>query len=76
MTEGEVHLAGSAAHLLHAQWPQGRPKPLWLRKETSPDIAWVARLGIAANAEFAPAKPLYLRPPDARPQDNARLPRQ
>lgn len=38
-----------------------------------PDIAWVARLGAAADPEDALPKPLYLAPPDARPQDDARL---
>lgn len=73
MTEGEVHLAGSAADMLAAQWPAERIKPLRVRSATAPDIAWVARLGAVANAEFAPAKPLYLRAPDARPNDGTRL---
>jgi tRNA threonylcarbamoyl adenosine modification protein YeaZ len=41
-----------------------------------PEIAWVARLGAAARPEQALPKPLYLAPPDARPQDGARLPHQ
>jgi tRNA threonylcarbamoyladenosine biosynthesis protein TsaB len=40
-----------------------------------PDIAWVARLGLAADPAQAMPKPLYLRGPDAKPQDQARLPR-
>lgn len=40
-----------------------------------PDIAWVARLGMAADPAQAMPKPLYLRGPDAKPQDQARLPR-
>jgi tRNA threonylcarbamoyl adenosine modification protein YeaZ len=40
-----------------------------------PDVAWVARLGLVADPEQALPKPLYLRGPDARPQDQARLPR-
>jgi tRNA threonylcarbamoyl adenosine modification protein YeaZ len=39
------------------------------------DIAWVARLGMAADPAQALPKPLYLRGPDAKPQDQARLPR-
>jgi hypothetical protein len=38
-------------------------------------VAWVARLGLAAEAAQALPKPLYLRGPDAKPQDQARLPR-
>jgi tRNA threonylcarbamoyl adenosine modification protein YeaZ len=40
-----------------------------------PDIAWVAGLGLAADPAQALPKPLYLRGPDAKPQDQARLPR-
>lgn len=39
-----------------------------------PEIGWVARLGAAARPDQALPKPLYLAPPDARPQDAARLP--
>jgi tRNA threonylcarbamoyladenosine biosynthesis protein TsaB len=41
----------------------------------APDIAWVARLGLIADPAQALPKPLYLRGPDAQPQDAARLPR-
>jgi tRNA threonylcarbamoyladenosine biosynthesis protein TsaB len=41
----------------------------------APEIAWVARLGLAADPAQALPKPLYLRGPDAKPQDQARLPR-
>jgi tRNA threonylcarbamoyl adenosine modification protein YeaZ len=75
VTAHEVHLAGSAAHLIAERWPEGRPPPVIRRSGDAPDVTWVARLGAAANADNAPAKPLYLRPPDARPQDAARLPR-
>jgi tRNA threonylcarbamoyladenosine biosynthesis protein TsaB len=41
----------------------------------APGIEWVARLGAAVRKMDVSPKPLYLRPPDARPQDGARLPR-
>ena len=41
----------------------------------APDIGWIARLGAAAADGHGPPKPLYLRAPDAQPQDAARLPR-
>ena len=41
----------------------------------APDIAWVARLGLVADPAQAAPKPLYLRAPDAQPQDQARVPR-
>ncbi|MBX6424371.1 MAG: tRNA (adenosine(37)-N6)-threonylcarbamoyltransferase complex dimerization subunit type 1 TsaB [Variibacter sp.] len=74
--EGEIHLAGSAAGLLLEHWPEGRAKPQVRRAGPAPEIEWVARLGVAADVETAPARPLYLRAPDARPQDAARLRRQ
>ena len=76
LTSGEVHLAGSAARLLADAWPSGRPKPLGIRQAVAPDIGWVARLGAVADVKYAPAKPLYLREPDARPQDAGRVERQ
>ncbi|HET9902295.1 MAG TPA: tRNA (adenosine(37)-N6)-threonylcarbamoyltransferase complex dimerization subunit type 1 TsaB [Xanthobacteraceae bacterium] len=74
--EGNVFLAGPAAEILARLWPEDRPAPFVARAEAAPDIEWVARLGMVADVETAPAKPLYLRPADARPQDAARLPRQ
>jgi tRNA threonylcarbamoyl adenosine modification protein YeaZ len=68
-------LVGSAAQLLAAAWPETAEPPTEVKAEAAPDIAWVARLGAAARAGESPPKPLYLRPPDARSQDAARLPR-
>jgi len=42
----------------------------------APDIALVAKLGLVADPAHALPKPLYLRGPDARPQDHARIARQ
>lgn len=42
---------------------------------TVPDIATVARLGAAAQASGLPPVPLYLRPPDAKPQLKGRIER-
>ncbi len=39
-----------------------------------PDVLWVGRLGLVADPAQALPKPLYLRGPDAKPQDGARLP--
>jgi tRNA threonylcarbamoyladenosine biosynthesis protein TsaB len=76
LASGKVHLAGSAAQMLREQWPAEREAPVRIRQSPAPEIGWVARLGLAAVPDYAPAKPLYLRGPDARPQDGARLPRQ
>lgn len=70
---GPVRLAGSAAGLLAAAWIA--EPPLLVDQRPAPDIDWVARLGVAAVESQSLPKPLYLRTPDAQPQDAARLPR-
>jgi hypothetical protein len=61
--------------MLADAWPADEPAPLLVEDQRAPDIVWVGRLGVAMNAAAAPPKPLYLRAPDAQPQDAARLPR-
>jgi hypothetical protein len=67
-------ITGSGAPLLAAHWPSGAPAPR-IDTRAAPDIGWIARLGAAARDDGVPPKPLYLRRPDARPQDGSRLPR-
>jgi tRNA threonylcarbamoyladenosine biosynthesis protein TsaB len=71
---GPTVITGSGAMLVAAHWPSGSPLPR-VEEHAAPDIGWIARLGAAAQDEGAPPKPLYLRRPDARPQDAGRLPR-
>jgi tRNA threonylcarbamoyladenosine biosynthesis protein TsaB len=61
--------------VLAAAWPKGETPPRSVDARGAPDIDWVARLGAAAAPSSSPPKPLYLRAPDAQPQDAARLPR-
>jgi len=72
---GPVRVIGTAAGLLAAAWPKGVERPLQVDERGAPDIAWIARLGAAAAEGYGPPRPLYLRAPDAQPQDAARLPR-
>lgn len=72
---GPARLVGSGAKVLEAAWPNGERPPVSVDDVPAPDVAWVARLGIAANPDAAEPKPLYLRPPDAKPQDKARIAR-
>jgi tRNA threonylcarbamoyladenosine biosynthesis protein TsaB len=73
---GLVRIIGSGAELLATQWPAPDvPMPLLVDARPAPDIEWVARLGAKAIPEKAPARPLYLRAPDAKPQDAYRLQR-
>lgn len=71
---GHACLVGTAAKLVAAHWPAGAPAPR-IDDRRAPDIGWVARLGAAASEGQFPPKPLYLRAPDAQPQDAAQLPR-
>jgi tRNA threonylcarbamoyladenosine biosynthesis protein TsaB len=72
---GPVKLTGSGAELL---LPEARLAGLEIAlcdPLPGPDISWVARLGLAANPEAARPVPLYLKPPDAQPQQQGRIAR-
>lgn len=71
---GPARIVGSGAPLIAAEWPPGEP-PLLVEAQDAPAIEWVARLGAAVTRTDVPPRPLYLRPPDARPQDGARIAR-
>ncbi len=72
---GTPRVIGTAAAMLAAAWPSGEKPPHAVDPRRAPDIDWVARLGAAASDNGTPPKPLYLRAPDAQPQDAARLAR-
>jgi tRNA threonylcarbamoyl adenosine modification protein YeaZ len=72
---GPARIVGSAAARLAEAWPAFEPPPSLIDQRRAPDIAWIARLGAVAADGEGPPKPLYLRAPDARPQDASRLPR-
>jgi tRNA threonylcarbamoyl adenosine modification protein YeaZ len=72
---GPTRIVGSGAGLLAAAWPSSGPPPKLVEESTAPDVKWVARLGVTAIEGQGSPKPLYLRTPDAQPQDAARLPR-
>jgi len=72
---GAPRLIGTAANLLAATWPAGERPPTAVEQRQAPDIDWVARLGAAAVETGSPPKPLYLRAPDAQPQNAAQLAR-
>ena len=72
---GPVRIVGTGANMLAAAWPSREPKPALVEDRRAPDIIWVGRLAAAADENAGAPKPLYLRAPDAQPQDAARLPR-
>jgi tRNA threonylcarbamoyladenosine biosynthesis protein TsaB len=63
---GAPHLVGNAARLLADRWPADAPPPFGVDAQPAPDIAWVAWLGAAVSPDTAPARPYYLRAPDAK----------
>jgi len=68
---GAPYLLGNAAKILADRWPFDAPPPFKIDAQPAPDITWVAWLGAAVNPETAPAKPFYLRAPDAKPSQDA-----
>jgi tRNA threonylcarbamoyladenosine biosynthesis protein TsaB len=70
-----ARIVGSAAQLIAAAWPKTEPLPPTVDQRGAPDISWIARLAAAADEGHGSPKPLYLRAPDAKPQDAARLSR-
>jgi tRNA threonylcarbamoyladenosine biosynthesis protein TsaB len=70
-----TRVVGSAANMLAAAWPSSEPAPTLVEESAAPDVKWLARLGVTAIEDQGSPKPLYLRTPDAQPQDAARLPR-
>jgi tRNA threonylcarbamoyladenosine biosynthesis protein TsaB len=65
---GAVHLVGNAAQILADRWPADAAPPFKVDPQPAPDIAWLAWLGAAVSPDIAPARPYYLRAPDAKPQ--------
>jgi tRNA threonylcarbamoyladenosine biosynthesis protein TsaB len=72
---GPTRITGNAARILAAAWGAELPPPVLVAQHHAADIAWVARLGAAAQGNPGAPRPLYLRAPDAQPQAAARLPR-
>jgi tRNA threonylcarbamoyladenosine biosynthesis protein TsaB len=72
---GSTRIVGNAAKLIEEAWPGDAPRPPLVSAVPAPDVAWVARLGAAADDLTAPVRPLYLGDADAHPQEAGILPR-
>lgn len=72
---GRVRAVGSGAHLLRAEAAKQGSEILLFNAAPAPDIVAVAHLGLAADPANAPARPLYLKPPDVKPSTGQALPR-
>ncbi len=68
-------IVGSAAQAVGDGLAKSAPAPVLVEMREAPDIAWVAQIGAVAPDAHEPPKPLYLRAPDAQPQNAAQLPR-
>ena len=67
-------IVGNAAELIAAQWPADIP-PVKIDNTPAPQIEWVAWVGAAVTPDESPARPTYLRAPDAKISTAASLPR-
>jgi tRNA threonylcarbamoyl adenosine modification protein YeaZ len=68
-------IVGSAAQAIAAVMARDGIAAAAIEQRGAPDIAWVARMGAVVPEGQSPPKPLYLRAPDAQPQNAAQLPR-
>jgi tRNA threonylcarbamoyladenosine biosynthesis protein TsaB len=64
---GAPYLVGNAAGMLADLWPSHAVAPVKVDTQSAPDISWVGWLGAAVSPNIAPARPFYLRAPDAKP---------
>jgi tRNA threonylcarbamoyladenosine biosynthesis protein TsaB len=64
---GAPHIVGNAANIIAERWPSHAAPPFKVEPQAAPDIAWVGWLGAAVSPNTAPARPFYLRSPDAKP---------
>jgi len=74
-SEARSCLAGSAARAVADGLAKSAPVPSTVDARDAPDIAWVAQIGAVTPEAKSPPNPLYLRAPDAQPQNAARLSR-
>jgi tRNA threonylcarbamoyladenosine biosynthesis protein TsaB len=71
---GPLRLAGSGAPALAIETKAAGLTTAIIGETGAPDIVYVARLGLLADPTGAPPRPLYLKPPDAKPQGQAHIP--
>ena len=72
---GPARIVGSAAKQVAAAWPSGANRRCWSSSAARRTSTGSRGSAPPRRKAMAPPKPLYLRAPDAQPQDAARLPR-
>lgn len=73
LSAGKARVTGTGAAALAAAAAARGLAVECVEAGPAPDIAWVARLGAAADPVLAPPRPLYLKPASALPQAGARI---
>lgn len=69
IADGDV-LAGAGADIVAAALPSGHTVPI-VHRRSAPDVRLLAEMAAIAAAPAVAPRPLYLRPPDAKPQAKA-----
>jgi tRNA threonylcarbamoyl adenosine modification protein YeaZ len=72
---GQVVAIGSGASILHTEARRMGQDIVIVEADSWPDIAAVAKLGLAADPASAPARPVYLKAPDVTVSAKSPLPR-
>ena len=70
---GPVRIAGSGAALLAIEASAAGTQIEAAREAIGLDIVFVAKLGLLADPDLAPPRPLYLKAPDAKPLEPAQF---
>ena len=68
LVESSDFVVGNAADMVVALLPNGVTTRPIVHRRSAPDIVALGRLGLRSPASGAAPRPLYLRPPDAKPQ--------
>jgi tRNA threonylcarbamoyl adenosine modification protein YeaZ len=63
---GALRFVGDAAQILADRWPPEAEPPAEVDRQAAPNIEWVAWIGATSDPATAPARPYYLRAPDAK----------
>lgn len=71
---GPIRMAGSGAPMLAIEAWSAHLAAEVVGDVGAPDIAFVGKLGLLADPLTATARPLYLKPPDVKPQEASHLP--
>ncbi|HEY1735650.1 MAG TPA: tRNA (adenosine(37)-N6)-threonylcarbamoyltransferase complex dimerization subunit type 1 TsaB [Methylovirgula sp.] len=64
---GPLRLIGSGAPMLAIEASAAGREVRLIDEAIAPDIFWVAKLGLLADPQNSPARPLYLKAPDVKP---------